>query len=440
MLPVAIVGSGFAASVVARILRSNGISFEVLEASESAPNPRFGFTDQNSDLGQQDPFSRTRGLYGGLDVWGGAVSFGDHTDLGPHVLEAEDLDIDELTFLRTNSWHSTASRLLKVPAGGRFAKLVSALGKTGALRRQHGRIDVSRYSERAKMNLGSPEKVVITGLRKVENVSLELHYEVDLHGGDEDRRQKTRRYSAVFLCSGPYLNAFFAALLTGQTQFSFGDHLSFVSGKIDFIRPVFPGSAGVIQRPGYLFSSYTFGIPCSPFQATASLRFSPLFKAKGFADLPHDKAALRKVGLGKEYLMHWLLDYPITDQNSLKFEMNSGSQVGARFNFTVDWELVQRFRESLAQSTEAIMEAGAKHLPNPLMVSSIFDFLTRSGWTSALHPYGTVPVDETFELPGAPGFFVLGSSSFRTGSLEHPTISVISTAARAAIYYSRKVS
>ena len=425
-LPVGIIGSGFAAATVAEGLSAAGVKYECLDASESVKQlwPARSFTD----------FSLNRGVFGGLDVWGGGVSKMELEHHFGHWAPAEWRAVgSEIRRHKLGKLGANFSLLEVDPTMLRFQESLIALGGKKSL---HGRIDVGRYSRRAKKALGQIQKVKIRSIVREGPQDETGWYGVRLDGsGSQDRR-----FRAIFMCSGPLLNAYLVALLTGKVDYAYGDHLTAVSGNIQFARHVFSGSIGATRSQSRGFSTFDFASGKGGEggrDELVSLRISSPF---AFPGIPRTNSSGGRFGFRKIYNLHWLADSRPSAGQLIRFSGlgTSRPSVVTVFDFprtTVDW----------LQSTAKRVHSSLERMGVNVTANNNLERVTESNWGTQLfaaqHPYGTVPVsdegepntvDRNLRLSRFQNVFVVGSSAFPDGRLQHPTSLVVALAAIAA--------
>ena len=143
--PVLIVGSGFAAAAVVSEFRQAGVTYQILDTSE--------MVTETAILGSQrstEAFAKTRGVFGGLNVWGGGVSLLDsefHFNQPKHDSEWNKVGAELEKQNLLNPFNVQVFNGLVDPMFKRFIRLME---KSGFKPSRHTKTNVLNYGRRAK--------------------------------------------------------------------------------------------------------------------------------------------------------------------------------------------------------------------------------------------------------------------------------------------------
>lgn len=330
-----------------------------------------------------------------------------------------------------------------------FKRFASTLSNDGNfIRNSHHFINTRIFSRARKPYLRDIKSIKLLDIIQGKgNSSLYPNYEIRYLENNERRINKFN-LSAIFACSGPLMNAYIVSLLSDKQKFTYGDHLSYISGRVEFPRKVLPLSYGATLGFGFkTFSTYSKKICHKNINYHYSLRTTLPFNTPGLPDCPTTYLN-NKIGNASQLNLHWIVDTGITHKQYVQFHNLHSDFPSIETTFTPSSLFYDGFLNCRLQLKDILDRKSYKIIENNDLLSNIMRYSYFNG-VSALHPYGTVPmsdsgnsgtVNSSLELKNNKNVFVIGSSSFPDGRLEHPTSLILIMAKLASLNFILRVS
>jgi hypothetical protein len=445
-----VIGTGFVGIEIAKFLDDFGKNFLAIEPGIRGTSA-FEF---NSVDGVFDPVLafRTIGLGGGANVWGNGLClptvhnfFTDSTPLAwRHLLdEFKPEDIIELVSKHARNTFTNSRGTLR-----KFRKIFNA---DNFLFEKHG------Y---AGGTFGGPGwgKSSINQVNQfiLENTIINIERDESLGlwkltTADREGKCRTFHTKILIFAAGTLMNAYLVYLASGISRFPIGNHFSAVIGEIRLKIP--KNIDNLLQTWGKNETEFvTVSLP-REFRVNRSIphsaiRFHPITETRivdRWKELLTNPKLKKSIYLIYESLyfcitrkqfydrfqIHLLVDVPLSDNNYFEFDPISNA-----VNITLQHtdESISGSKNLLEQFFSAIAESSLiQDFEIKCFSDDCFDrdkFLMME-WSDTAHYFGTIPVSDDnchgtvnkfFELNGSKGLFVLGNSSFPTGSHSHPTL------------------
>lgn len=445
-----VIGTGFVGIEVAKFLDDSGKNFLVIEPGIRGKSA-FQF---NSVEGVFDPVlaCQTIGLGGGANVWGNGLCLPTvhnfFTDSAPlswrHLLD--EFKPDDLRALESrlpyNAFKNSRRTLRK------FRKILNA---NNFLFEKHGyaggtfggpgwgKSSISQVNQHIfESSIVNIERDESLGLWKITTTDLEESY-------------WTFFTKILIFAAGTLMNAHLVYLASGINHFPIGNHFSAIVGEITL---KFPKSLEKLlqtwEKNETEFVTVSLprefrvkhSIPHSairfhPIVETSLVnRWKELFKnpeLKKIVSIIYESLYLCIVRkqLYYRFQIHLLVDVPLSNNNYFEFDPISND-----VNITLQHtnQSIRGSKILLEQFFSAIKESS--HIQDFEIKCFSKDCFNRDKflmmeWKDTAHYFGSIPISDDdcrgtvnkyFELNGSRGLFVLGNSSFPTGSHSHPTL------------------
>ena len=248
------------------------------------------------------------------------------------------------------------------------------------------------------------------------------------------------------------MNAFLVHLAIGKDRFTVGSHFSAIVGEVRLNTP--QKIENFLQTWNKNEKEFATVSLLNEFRLTHSIphsaiRFHPIsetqLKARWrevqrrpsvllFISFLHE--VVYHLFTGKsfydQFQIHLLVDVPLSLENFIEFD--SSEHRTARINLQHTKSSVRGARILLEKIFRSMSESSkCESVKIQCVLDGNFDEAKYRAmdWLDTAHYFGTVPmsdnnqqgtVNEFFELNGSEGIFVLGNSSFPTGSHSHPTL------------------
>ena len=445
-----VIGTGFVGIEIAKFLDDSGKNFLAIEPGIHGTSA-FKF---NSVDGVFDPVLafQTIGIGGGANVWGNGLClptdhnfFTDNTPLAWRQLfrefKPEDLS-DLVSKHQRNAFKNSRGTLRK------FKKILRA---DNFLFEKHGYAGGTFGGTGwGKSSINQVDQFVIENsiinIERDESLGLWKLTTADLEG-----ECRTFHTKILIFAAGTLMNAHLVYLASGISRFPIGNHFSAVIGEIRLKSP--KNIDKLLQTWGKNETEFvTVSLP-REFRVNQSIphsaiRFHPIAETrivdrwKELLSHPNLKKSIYLIyeslhlyitrrQFYDRFQIHLLVDVPLSDSNFFVFDPISNA---ANIKLQHTNESIKGSKILLEQFFSAIAESSQiRDFEIQCFSDDCFDsdkFLMMD-WKDTAHYFGTIPVSDDdshgtvnkfFELNGSRGLFVLGNSSFPTGSHSHPTL------------------
>lgn len=378
-------------------------------------------TTNNPDLFDGDNLNQTNLSRGGLDLWGGAITFAASEQFRTEASSARWLQLlarDSFSGYRGEKFLEIAWRNPPLHAHNQslyefghehlLPGFASELGFF--LGAQEAR---QPFAEFEHLYNRSTISAHLVGIERLANKQFRLSLQ---RSGENLQIYSTQ----VAFASGSLGNARLVSQISGSDSFSIGNHVSWVVGR-GVVSQIASSQVRRKSEGNRTFVLYNHRLP-NGVASGASVRFRRV---------PATNSSLRS-GIARPFGSRSRLDFEILGMLEVPKSMASlrVAANGSPQQLTLTSANPQHLHD-LAQ------QIGCEVASSLRMSKHIFEFSAESKimFRDASHYFGTVPIEngtsrvsDSLELEGCDGVFVVGSSVFDSGGSGHPTLLAMQTA------------
>ena len=454
---ILIIGSGFTASILAKLLKKKKINFEILDISEQL---KVEYESNDKSFFDPELAKKTGRIFGGVKVWGNSVTFPSDKNFfsrgGKKWLKIGK-EIKKFHLHTFIPKLTIQNNRVKKKIKKRLSKLVPNYN-------EHLVVEVHGYAlgpSEAKGFENCIDSVYQGNIIYINDDAGKTNAISFLHS---EGNVETIKFKVVVLASGTIGNALLVNRFTGAQKFHLGNHISTTIGNFTFKSP---------QNLNSIYQSFakkeksfvTFSLDAEREQVYSdhygAVRLIPNRKQSLIAlwkrtidqlklspySVPELKnitfliiETVSRILFGKRldwsYKLRLIGEIPLSKTEGLEVlfqdEFNAKIRVNLLLNKKVEEDfklLIQTYTQRVANSAEYLQ---------PINIS--LD-LSNTLWNDSGHYFGTIPiglasdfptVDENLLLNGSKSIYVLGNSAHPVGSHGHPTGLSILLAARLA--------